>query len=326
MIDVPEQHLDPEHSPRGFDDSVANGSCNSLNGLKQDGDELDVSGAVPSAAAFEDEVQIVIRPGASGGAYWAELWRYRELFYFLAWRDIKVRYKQTVIGIAWAVIRPLLTMVIFTLLFGRLAGLPSPDGVPYPVLVMAGLVAWQFFASVMSEGSNSVLGSANLITKVYFPRIIVPGSVTAVAFADLAITGILTLLLMAFYGVIPSGQIVFLPIFLLLCLGAALGVSFWLAALTVRYRDMRFVIPFLVQFGLYVTPVGFSTFSVPSVYRPIFALNPMVGVIEGLRWSLLGVGAVDGWTLPVSVLVCVILLTTGFRYFRSTERHFADTI
>jgi lipopolysaccharide transport system permease protein len=273
-----------------------------------------------------DEIELIIRPGDIGTGYWAELWRYRELFYFLAWRDLKVRYKQTVIGIAWAVIRPLLMMIIFTVLFSRIAGLTSPDDVPYPVLVMAGLIAWQFFAAVMGEGSNSILANASLITKVYFPRIIVPCSVSAVATADLAITWVLTLGIMAFYGVLPSWQIVFLPAFLILGLAAALGAGFWLSALTVRYRDTRFVTPFMVQFGLYVTPVGFSTFSVPEAYRAIFALNPMVGVIEGFRWCLFGVGALSWYVLLISVISAAAILLTGFRYFRATERYFADTI
>lgn len=269
---------------------------------------------------------VVLRASGSSHGYWRELWKYRELFVFLAWRDLKVRYKQTVIGVAWAVIRPLLTMIIFTVLFSKLAKLPSPDDVPYPVLVMAGLIAWQFFAAVMGEGSQSVLSNANLITKVYFPRVIVPASVMAVALADLAITGTMTLLLMAWYSTIPSWHVVFLPGFLLMAIAAALGVGFWLSALTVRHRDMRFVIPFIVQFGLYVTPVGFSTASVPVEWRPFFALNPMVGVIEGFRWCLLGVGLLGGGILPISLAVSLVLLVTGFRYFRATERQFADTI
>ena len=281
---------------------------------------------IPATPTPAGERVLVIRAGSHFSGYWTELWAYRELFFFLAWRDLKVRYKQTVIGVAWAVIRPLLTMVIFTVLFGRLAGLPSPEGVPYPVLVMAGLVAWQFFAAVMGEGSNSILANSGLVTKVYFPRIIVPTSVAAVALADLGVTGVLTLILMAGYGMIPPWQVLLLPVFLLLALAAALGVGFWLSALTVRFRDTRFLIPFVTQFGLYVTPVGFSTFSVPGFYRPIFALNPMVGVIEGFRWCLLGVGAVGPEVLVVSTLSSAVLLVTGFRYFRSVERHFADTI
>jgi lipopolysaccharide transport system permease protein len=270
--------------------------------------------------------EIVLRPSGPAGGYWAELWRYRELFLFLAWRDLKVRYKQTVIGVAWAVIRPLIVMAIFVVIFGRLAGLPSPGDVPYPLLVMSAMIAWQFFASVMGEGSTSILGNANLITKVYFPRVIVPASVVAVALADLGVTGVLTLGLMAIYGVLPPLQVLLLPLFVLLGLAAALGAGLWLSALTVRFRDVRFVVPFIVQFGLYATPVGFSTFAVPEQYRPLFAINPMVGVIEGFRWCLLGTGAVGGWVLPVSTASAVALLVSGFRYFRATERRFADTI
>jgi lipopolysaccharide transport system permease protein len=269
---------------------------------------------------------VIIRATGRDRGYWRELWTYRELFYFLAWRDLKVRYKQTVIGVAWAVIRPLLTMIIFTVVFGRLAKLPSTGDVPYPVLVMAGLIAWQFFAAVMSEGSQSIISNANLITKIYFPRVIVPASVLAVALADLAITGMLTLILMTWYRVWPSWHIIALPAFLLMAIAAALGAGLWLSALTVRYRDMRFVIPFTVQFGLYVTPVGFSTATVAAAYRPLYALNPMVGVIEGFRWSLLGTGELGGGILPISVTTALLLLVTGFRYFRATERSFADTI
>ncbi len=270
--------------------------------------------------------EIVLRPGGNSRGYWNELWRYRELFAFLAWRDLKVRYKQTTVGVAWAVIRPLLVTVIFVTVFGRLANLPSPEGVPYPLLVLAGMTAWQFFATVMADGSNSVLSNANLISKVYFPRVIVPASVVVVAFADLLITGLMTLALMAWYGVLPPVQVLLLPVMILLALASALGVGFWLSALTVRYRDVRILVPFLVQFGLYVTPVGFSTTAVPERYHPLFALNPMVGVIEGFRWCLLGTGAVDGWVLPVSAISAVAFLVTGFRYFRATERQFADII
>lgn len=276
-------------------------------------------------SARESE-ELILRAGGSNRGYWTELWRYRELFFFLAWRDLQVRYKQTTVGVAWAVLRPLLVTTIFVVVFGRLAHLPSPDGVPYPLLVLAGMVAWQFFATVMSEGSNSVLTNANLISKVYFPRIVVPSSVVAVAFADLVITGLMTLALMAWYHFVPPIQIILLPAFLVLALAAALGVGFWLSALTVRFRDVRFIVPFLVQFGLYVTPVGFSTQSVPEAYRPLFALNPLVGIIEGVRWCLLGTGVLGRGVLPISAAVTICLLVTGFLYFRKTERLFADTI
>ena len=270
--------------------------------------------------------EVVLRHGGSSTGYWAELWRYRELFLFLAWRDLAVRYKQTVIGVAWAVIRPLLVTVVFVVVFSRVAKLTAPDGVPYPLLVLVGMTAWQFFAAVMADGSNSVVNNANLISKVYFPRILVPTAVVAVAAADLAVTAAMTALLMAWYGVLPPIQVVLLPGFLVLGLAAALGVGFWLAALTVRFRDVRMVVPFLVQFGLYATPVGYSAFEVPDAYRLLFALNPMVGVIEGFRWCVLGTGAIGGGVLVVSGVSAALLLVSGFRYFRSTERQFADTI
>jgi lipopolysaccharide transport system permease protein len=274
--------------------------------------------------AIPDEV--VLRPGGAAGGYWAELWRYRELFFFLAWRDLKVRYAQTAIGVAWAVLRPLLVMAVLTIVFGRVARLPSPDGVPYMLLVMAGMAAWQFFAAVVGEGSASVLANANLITKVYCPRVVVPASVVAVALADLAVTGVLTLGLMAWHRVVPPPQVVLLPAFVLMALAAALGAALWLSALTVRYRDVRIVVPFILQFGLYATPVGFSMTAVPESYRALFALNPMTGVIEGFRWCLLGTGVVDGRLLAISTASSVVLLVAGFRYFRGTERRFADTI
>lgn len=287
--------------------------------------------AAPPATTLLAEVapsqdELVLRAGGSSNGYWAELWQYRELFFFLAWRDLKVRYKQTAVGVAWAVIRPLLVTAIFVVVFGRLANLPSPDGVPYPLLVLAGMTAWQFFAAVMSDGGNSVIANASLISKVYFPRILVPASVVAVALADLLITGVLTIGLIVCYGFFPPVQVLLLPVFLALALAAALGVGFWLSALIVRYRDVRFIVPFLIQFGLYITPVGFSTVSVPEAYRPLFALNPMVGVIEGFRWCLLGTGEIASGVLPVSTVMAIVLLVTGFKYFRRTERQFADTI
>lgn len=273
-----------------------------------------------------EPAEIVIRPGGPSGGYWAELWRYRELFLFLAWRDVSVRYKQTAIGLGWALIRPFLMMVIFTLIFSRLAKLGSPGDIPYPLLIMAAMLPWQFFAMVMGEGSSSLLSNANLITKVYFPRLIIPASAVAVAAVDLLIGGSLMGILFAWYEFLPSWQIVFLPLFLIAALLAALGVGFWLSALTVRYRDVRYVIPFLVQFGLYVTPVPYSTAAIPQEYRWLYALNPMVGVIEGFRWSLLGTGQLGDGVLLVSLAATMLLLVSGFCYFRATERQFADTI
>jgi len=270
--------------------------------------------------------ETVIRAGGSWTGYWAEVWRFRELFFFLAWRDVKVRYKQMTIGIGWALIRPLLVMIIFTLVFSRLAKLDSPAGVPYPLLVMAAMLPWQFFAAVMGEGSNSLLTNANLITKVYFPRLIVPASAVMVASVDLLISGILMVGMFVWYGFLPPVQVLLLPVFFVLALAAALGLGLLLSALTVKYRDFRYVIPFVVQFGLYVTPVGYSTLTIPVEYRWAFALNPMVGVIEGFRWCLLGTGILGDGVLISSTAVTLVTLVIGFRYFRATERQFADTI
>lgn len=286
-----------------------------------------IESAVPQGAAdVEMPPEVVIRAGGSWAGYWAEVWRFRELFYFLAWRDVKVRYKQTAIGVGWALIRPLLVMLIFTVVFSKLANLVSPGNVPYPLLVMAGMLPWQFFSVVMGEGSNSLFVNANLITKVYFPRLIIPASCVAVALVDLLISGALLVGMFAWFGFVPPIQALLLPLFIIMAFLAALGIGLLLSALTVRYRDVRYVVPFLVQFGLYATPVGFSTASIPEEYRWLFALNPMVGVIEGFRWSLLGNGILDNGVLPVSLAATVVLLVGGFRYFRATERQIADTI
>lgn len=280
----------------------------------------------PKAIDVSAFPETIIRADGHWSGYWRELWKYRELFVFLAWRDVSVRYKQTVIGVGWALIRPFLMMVIFTLVFSKLAKLASPGEIPYPLLIMAAMLPWHFFASVMGEGSNSLLANANLITKVYFPRLIIPATSVAVAAVDLAIGGSLLIGMFAWYGFMPSIQIALLPVFFALALMAAFGTSFWLSALTVRYRDVRYVVPFLVQIGLYATPVGFSTASIPVEYRWLFALNPMVGVIEGFRWSLLGTGILGDGVLISSLVMTTILIITGFRYFRATERKFADTI
>ncbi len=254
------------------------------------------------------------------------------MLYFLAWRDIAVHYKQTIIGVAWAVIRPLSTMIIFTLIFGRLARLPAdklPDGgdVWYPLLVLAGMLPWQFFATVLNESANSLISNSNLISKVYFPRMLVPLSSVGVPLVDLGVSMPLMMLLMAYQGVAPPWQVVFAPLFILLAAAAAMGFGLLLCALNVRYRDVRYVIPFIVQFGLFLSPIGFSTAIVPAQWRLAFNLNPMVFVIDGLRWSLLGVGdpfADGGWAL--SLLVTAGLLVLGTHYFRSAERTFADVI
>ena len=230
---------------------------------------------------------LIIEPNRTTGAFFRELLRYRELFYFLAWRDILVRYKQTVIGIAWSVIRPLLTMLVFTIVFGRLAKLPS-EGVPYPILVFSAMLPWQYFANAMQESANSLIAESRLISKVYFPRLIVPTSSVIVSAVDFLISLVLLGLLMLGYGFVPSWTLLFMPFFFLLATLAALGAGFWLSALNVKYRDFRYIVPFLVQFGLYVSPVGFSSSVVPERWRLLYSLNPMVGVIDGFRWCVQG--------------------------------------
>jgi lipopolysaccharide transport system permease protein len=268
----------------------------------------------------------VIEPGRSGFDYWRGLWSYRELFFFLAWRDILVTYKQTVIGIAWSVLRPLLTMVIFTVVFGKLAKLPS-DGVPYPVLVFAAMLPWYFFSRAVSEGSNSLIANANIISKVYFPRIIIPVSAVVVSLVDFLISFALLLVLMVWYQFIPDWRILLLPLFLILGIVASVGPILWLAALNVQYRDFRHIVPFLVQIGLFISPVGFSSSVVPEQWRLIYSLNPMVGVIDGFRWSILGGQAslyLPG--LALSLATATLFLVSGIWYFRKTERSFADVI
>jgi lipopolysaccharide transport system permease protein len=271
------------------------------------------------------EFDIVIEPDRMERQYWRDLWRYRELLYFLAWRDVVVHYKQTLIGIAWAILRPLATMVVFVLVFNKLAKLPS-NGVPYPLLVLAGMLPWQMFASALSESSNSLVSNANLISKVYFPRMLVPFSSVAVSLVDLLVSSPILLILMIVYRYPPTWRILTLPLFLGVAAAAALGAGFWLSALNVRYRDVRYVLPFIVQFGLYLSPVGFSSTVVPEQYRLLYSLNPMVGVIEGFRWALLGTEAVDPVGFALSGVVILIILVGGVWYFRKTEQTFADVI
>jgi len=270
--------------------------------------------------------ELVIEAGRTEQQYWKDLWRYRELFYFLAWRDILVRYKQTAIGIAWALIRPFLTMIVFTVVFGTLAKLPS-EGAPYPILVFAAMLPWQFFANSLSESSNSLISNSNLISKVYFPRLIVPTSAVVVSFVDFMISGIILLGLMAWYNFVPSWRILTLPLFILIAFAAALGAGLWLASLNVQYRDFRFIVPFIVQFGLYISPVGFSSNVVPQKWRLLYSVNPMVGVIDGFRWAILGGGAQLYWPgFILSVGLVTLLLVSGVWYFRKMERTFADVI
>jgi lipopolysaccharide transport system permease protein len=268
-----------------------------------------------------------LEPGRSEKNYWLDLWAYRELFAILAWRDIVVQYKQTIVGIGWAVVRPLLTMAIFTVVFGNLAGLPSEGAVPYPVMVMAGMLPWFLFSTVLTQASNSLVSNANLIGKVYFPRLIVPTASSVVALVDFAVTLVLLFGLMLLYGVSPDWRLVFLPIFALITILASLGPALILTSLNVRYRDFRFILPFIVQFGLYVSPVGFSSAVVPEQWRLIYSLNPAVGVIDGFRWCLLAGQADIYWPgFWLSVGVGVIFLCLGLLIFRATERTFADLI
>ncbi|UFS69721.1 ABC transporter permease [Geomonas sp. RF6] len=269
---------------------------------------------------------LILTPTSASANYWRDLWRYRELFCFLAWRDILVRYKQTSIGVAWSVLRPFLTMVVFTLIFGRVAQLPS-NGVPYPVMVYAGMLPWQLFANSLSESSNSLLDNANLLTKVYFPRVIVPASAVIVSVVDFLISSLILCGIMAWYRFVPDLKILLLPVFFLLACLAASGAGFWLSALNVKYRDFRHVVPFLVQFGLYVSPVGFSSAIVSEEWRFFYFLNPMVGVIDGFRWALLGDAFPVNWSgFFLSCALVLFIFAGGILYFRRMERSFADVI
>jgi len=273
--------------------------------------------------------ELVIEAGRTEAHYWRDLWRYRDLFYFLAWRDLLVRYKQTVFGVLWAVLRPFLTMLIFVVIFSRVAGLPS-EGVPYAILVLGGMLPWQFFATALSESSSSLVTNANLITKVYFPRIILPASSVIVALVDFGITLGLLALVMAWYGYLPPPQILLLPVFVVFALVAAMGPGLIATALNVKYRDFRFVIPFIVQFGLYVSPVGFRSSVIEeklgSVARLVYAMNPMVGIIDGFRWCIGAEKSLHVPALMISLAVSVLFLWLGIRIFRGTEKSFADVV
>lgn len=280
----------------------------------------------PNPNVSEPPIELIIQAGQTEKQYWKDLWRYRELFYFLAWRDILVRYKQTVIGASWALIRPFLTMIVFTIVFGKLANLPS-DGVPYPILVFAAMLPWQFFANALSECSNSLISNANLIAKVYFPRLLIPTSAVIVSFVDFMISGTILLGLMAWYNFVPSWRILTLPVFVAIAFATSIGGGLWLSALNVKYRDFRYIVPFIVQFGLYISPVGFSSNIVPDQWRLLYSINPMVGVIDGFRWAILGGESqlyLPGFLLSLSLVGT--LFTTGILYFRKTERTFADVI
>ena len=272
------------------------------------------------------EFDLVIESGRLKKNYWNDLWRFRELFLFLAWRDILVRYKQTIIGLAWSLIRPFLTMIVFTVIFGRLAKLPS-DGVPYPILVYAAMLPWQFFSTSFSEASNSLLNNSNMLTKIYFPRLIIPASTIIVNFVDFLISFIILIGLMIWYHFTPSWTILYLPLFLGLALLTSMGAGLYVAALNVKYRDFKYIVPFVVQFGLYISPVGFSSNVVPDKWRLLYSLNPMVGVIEGFRWSIIGGESqiyLPGMMLSIGLIIALLIF--GIWYFRRMERTFADII
>ncbi|MEO6457180.1 MAG: ABC transporter permease [Chloroflexia bacterium] len=254
-----------------------------------------------------------------------ELWEYRELLYFLVWRDIKVRYKQTALGAAWAIIQPFFTMVVFTLFFGRLAKIPS-DGIPYPVFAYAALVPWTFFANGLSQSANSLVGSAHLITKVYFPRLAVPIATVLSGVVDFVLAFIVLLGMLLVYGILPTFNVVWLPLFLLLALVTSLGVGLWLSALNVQFRDVRYVVPFLTQIWLFATPIAYPSSLLPEAWRTLYGLNPMVGVVEGFRWALLGANTAPGPIIGVSALAASALLVSGLYYFRRMEKTFADVV
>ena len=270
--------------------------------------------------------QFVISAGKTERHYWHDLWRYRELFGFLAWRDVLVRYKQTVIGILWAVLRPLLTMIVFTFVFGRLAKLPS-DGVPYPILVFAAMLPWQFFASSLTEASNSLVSNANMLSKIYFPRLVLPTSAVIVSLVDFLISFVILAAMMVWYGIWPTWHMLALIPLTGFAFMASIAAGLWIAALNVEYRDFRYIIPFLVQFGLYISPVGFSSSIVPAHLRLWYSLNPMVGVIDGFRWAIVGTGTQIYWPgFGLSLFVVLALFVSGIWYFRKMERTFADLI
>jgi lipopolysaccharide transport system permease protein len=271
--------------------------------------------------------ELIIEPGRIERQYWSDLWRYRELFYFLAWRDLLVRYKQTVMGIAWAFLRPMLIMLVFTVVFGKIAKLPPDGTAPYSVFVFAAMLPWQFFSSALTESSNSLISNVNLVSKIYFPRLIVPASSLITSFVDFLISFAMLLLLMLWHRYLPSWHFVLLPLFVVLAFVLSMGTGLWLCALNVKYRDFRYVVPFIVQFGLYISPVGFSSSIVPSKWRLLYSLNPMVGIIDGFRWTLIRGQAHVYWpSILMSVGLTGSLCLFGIWYFRKTERLFADVI
>lgn len=273
-----------------------------------------------------ESTELIIEAGRVERQYWRDLWRYRELFAFFAWRDLLVRYKQTVVGVSWSLIRPLLTMLVLTVVFGRLGKMPA-GGVPYPLLVLCGMLPWQFFSNSMNESSNSLIMNSSMVSKVYFPKLVMTVSTIMVNLVDFLISIAFLAVLMIWYRYLPPLEVLLLPFFVLLMIGASIGVGLWVAALMVEYRDFRFIVPFVVQFGLYLSPVGFQSSVVPEKFRLLYALNPMVGIIDGFRWSLLG--AKGGIYMPgvaIAIIDVILLVVSGIWYFRKTERTFADII
>lgn len=268
----------------------------------------------------------IIQAGKYDRQYLIDLWKYRELFYFLSWRDILVRYKQTVIGVVWSIIRPILTMIVFTIIFGKIAKLPSGN-VPYPILVFVALLPWQFFANALQSSSNSLVGNAGMISKVYFPRMIVPASSIIVAFIDFLISFIILIILMFWYRFVPDWKVVTIPLFLILAILLTLGAGFLISSLNVKYRDFQYIVPFIVQLGLYISPVGFSSDIIPQKWKIIYSLNPMVGIIDGFRWAFFGTQSnYLMLSIVFSIVIIILILFIGIRYFRKTERTFADRI
>lgn len=277
--------------------------------------------------SIDSQKILVIEPGSGRRRYWRDLWEYRELLAILAWRDVAVRYKQAVIGSGWAVVRPLLTMLIFTFIFGMIARLPSTGSSPYPLMVLAGMLPWLLFAGVMTEASNSLINNASLVGKTYFPRVIIPIATCLVALVDFLISMAIFVVMSLWYAYVPDWRIVFFPLFTLLALLVAMGPALLISALNVKYRDFRYIVPFMVQIGMYVTPVGFSSSIVPEKWHLLFSLNPMVGVIDGFRWCMLrGAEPLDWVSLGISLTVAAVMMVVGILYFRSTEKTFADII
>ena len=275
---------------------------------------------------MNDKYEIIIESGRTEKNYWSDLWRFRDLFYILSWRDISVRYKQTVIGILWVLIQPLLTMGIFTIVFGKIANLPSDGNAPYAIMVYAGMLPWQFFASSITATSNSLIGNTQLITKVYFPRLIIPASSMVTSFVDFLISFLILIFLMFYFSFFPTWKFIFLLGFLIITFVTALGFGLFITSLNVKYRDFRYIVPFIVQLGLFISPVGFSSSVIPEKFRLLYSLNPMVGVIDGFRWSILGDTNIYIPGFILSIFIAVFFLIMGLIKFRKMEKSFADII